>query len=159
MRSRVAVPLLCLMVWMGVLACSDGVSPTDMVDASFSAGGRSAFGFNGNCQWVSHRRGPPDRRRLLRPSDSLECHSHGDDRGGLQRRLRLHRSGGPGPTDRMSDRARASAGTPHSCSHPPPSSAPAPMQPSPPRLVATPLFCWPTSTGPATASTSRSRHR
>ncbi len=48
MRSRVAVPLLCLMVWTGVLACSNGVSPTDMVDASFSAGGRSAFGFNGN---------------------------------------------------------------------------------------------------------------
>ena len=48
MESRVAVPLLCLMTWMGVLACTDGVMPTDAVDASFSAGGRSAFGFNGN---------------------------------------------------------------------------------------------------------------
>ncbi len=48
MKSRVAVPLLCLLIWMGVLACSDGVMPTDAVDASFSAGGRSAFGFNGN---------------------------------------------------------------------------------------------------------------
>ena len=48
MKSRVAVPLLCLLIWMGVLACSDGMIPTDTRDASFSAGGRSAFGFNGN---------------------------------------------------------------------------------------------------------------
>ena len=48
MKSRVAVPLLCLLIWMGVLACTDGVVPTDAVDASFSAGGRSGFGFNGN---------------------------------------------------------------------------------------------------------------
>ncbi len=48
MKSRVAVPLLCLMIWMGVLACSDGMIPTDTREASFSAGGRSAFGFNGN---------------------------------------------------------------------------------------------------------------
>jgi len=47
MTSRVAVPLLCLLVWIGVLACSDAVSPTDAVNASFSAGGRIAFGFNG----------------------------------------------------------------------------------------------------------------
>ena len=50
MMSRVAVPLLCLLVWIGVLACSDGVSPTDAVNASFSAGGRSAFGFNGTAR-------------------------------------------------------------------------------------------------------------
>jgi len=50
MMSRVAVPLSCLLVWIGVLACSDGVSPTDAVNASFSAGGRSAFGFNGTAQ-------------------------------------------------------------------------------------------------------------
>jgi hypothetical protein len=50
MMSRVAVPLSCLLVWIGVLACSDGVSPTDAVNASFSAGGRSAFGFNGTAR-------------------------------------------------------------------------------------------------------------
>jgi hypothetical protein len=48
MTSRVAVPLLCLLVWIGVLACSDGVMPTDPAAASFTAGGRAAFGFNGN---------------------------------------------------------------------------------------------------------------
>jgi hypothetical protein len=50
MKSRVAVPLSCLLIWMGVLACSDGVIPTDTREASFSAGGRSAFGFNGNAR-------------------------------------------------------------------------------------------------------------
>ncbi|HMH56483.1 MAG TPA: hypothetical protein VK535_09500, partial [Gemmatimonadales bacterium] len=30
------------------LACSDGVAPTDSVQASLAASGRSAFGFNGN---------------------------------------------------------------------------------------------------------------
>ena len=48
MTSRVAVPLLCLLVWIGVLACSNGVMPTDPAAASFTAGGRAAFGFNGN---------------------------------------------------------------------------------------------------------------
>ena len=48
MTSRVAVPLLCLLVWIGVLACSDGIMPTDPAAASFTAGGRAAFGFNGN---------------------------------------------------------------------------------------------------------------
>jgi len=50
MMSRVAVPSLCLMVWMVVLACSDGVVPTDPVQASFNAGGRAAFGFNGTAR-------------------------------------------------------------------------------------------------------------
>jgi hypothetical protein len=50
MKSRVAIPLLCLLIWMGVLACSNGVMPTDAVGASFSAGGRSSFGFNGNAK-------------------------------------------------------------------------------------------------------------
>ena len=47
MTSRVAIPLLCLFVWIVVLACSDGIIPTDPVEASFKAGGRAAFGFNG----------------------------------------------------------------------------------------------------------------
>ncbi len=50
MKSRVAVPLLCLLIWMGVLACSDGMIPTDTREASFSAGGRSGFGFSGNAR-------------------------------------------------------------------------------------------------------------
>ena len=50
MKWRVAVPLLCLLIWMGVLACSDGMIPTDTREASFSAGGRSGFGFNGNAR-------------------------------------------------------------------------------------------------------------
>ena len=50
MKSRVAVPLLCLLVWMVVLACSNGVMATDAVGASFTAGGRSAFGFNGTAE-------------------------------------------------------------------------------------------------------------
>ncbi len=50
MKSRVAIPLLCLLIWMGVLACSDGMIPTDTRDASFSAGGRSGFGFNGDAR-------------------------------------------------------------------------------------------------------------
>jgi hypothetical protein len=48
MTSRVAVPLLCLLVWIGLLACNDGIMPTDPAAASFTAGGRAAFGFNGN---------------------------------------------------------------------------------------------------------------
>ena len=48
MTSRVAIPLLCLLVWIGVLACSDGIMPTDPAAASFTAGGRAAFGFNGH---------------------------------------------------------------------------------------------------------------
>src|SRR5580765_2361336 len=42
MTPRVAVPLLCLLVWIGVLACSDGIMPTDPATASFTAGGRAA---------------------------------------------------------------------------------------------------------------------
>lgn len=53
MKSRVAVPLLCLLIWMGVLACSDGMIPTDTREASFSAGGRSGFGFSGNARGFS----------------------------------------------------------------------------------------------------------
>ncbi|HEU5305269.1 MAG TPA: hypothetical protein VFU40_11540 [Gemmatimonadales bacterium] len=45
---RVAVPLLCLLVSVVVFACGDGIIPTDPVEASFTAGGRAAFGFNGN---------------------------------------------------------------------------------------------------------------
>jgi hypothetical protein len=48
MRSRVAVPLLGLLTWIVVLACSDGIMPTDPVEASFKAGGKAAFGFNGS---------------------------------------------------------------------------------------------------------------
>jgi hypothetical protein len=48
MTSRVAVPLLCLLVWtLVLLGCSDR-APTDPGMASYSAGGRSAVGFNGN---------------------------------------------------------------------------------------------------------------
>jgi hypothetical protein len=47
MTSRVAVPLLCLLVWAAVLACSDGVIPTEPAQASLAVGGRVAFGFNG----------------------------------------------------------------------------------------------------------------
>jgi hypothetical protein len=47
MMPRSTVPLLCLLVWIGVLACSDGIMPTDPVAASFTAAGRAAFGFNG----------------------------------------------------------------------------------------------------------------
>ena len=50
MKSRVAVPLLCLLVWMVVLACDNGVLPTDAVGPSFSASGRSSFGFNGTAE-------------------------------------------------------------------------------------------------------------
>jgi hypothetical protein len=48
MTARVAAPLLCLLVYIAVLACSDGILPTDPAAASFSQGGRAAFGFNGN---------------------------------------------------------------------------------------------------------------
>jgi len=46
MMSRVA--LLSLLVWVLALAYSEGIIPTDAVEASFKAGGRSAFGFNGS---------------------------------------------------------------------------------------------------------------
>ncbi|MFL5449808.1 MAG: hypothetical protein ACJ8A6_05490 [Gemmatimonadales bacterium] len=48
MTSRVAVPLLSLLLWTGVLACSDGLLPTDSAELSLAASGRTAFGFNGN---------------------------------------------------------------------------------------------------------------
>jgi hypothetical protein len=48
MTSRVAFPLLSLLVWTGVLACSDGLMPTDSAEASLAEGGRAAFGFNGD---------------------------------------------------------------------------------------------------------------
>jgi hypothetical protein len=46
MKSRIGVPLLCLLVWGLVLACRDGLIPTEPV-ASFKAAGRVAVGFNG----------------------------------------------------------------------------------------------------------------
>ena len=48
MTRRVAVRLLSLLVWVLVLAYSDGIIPTDPGEASFKAGGRAAFGFNGS---------------------------------------------------------------------------------------------------------------
>jgi hypothetical protein len=42
MMSRVAVPLLCLLTWALILACSDGIMPTDPVEAS-AAAARSQF--------------------------------------------------------------------------------------------------------------------
>ena len=45
MLPRVTGPLSGLL--MLVLACSDGVTPTDSAEPSFAAAGRSAFGFNG----------------------------------------------------------------------------------------------------------------
>jgi hypothetical protein len=48
MISRIAAPLLCLLVFTA-LACSDGTTPTGpAAAASLTAGGRAAFGFNGN---------------------------------------------------------------------------------------------------------------
>jgi hypothetical protein len=42
MSLRVAVPLFCLVVWIVVLACSEGIMPTDASEAGFkSAGGGS----------------------------------------------------------------------------------------------------------------------
>ena len=40
------VPLLSLLI--AALACTESVTPTDPVEASFKAAGRSAFGFNGS---------------------------------------------------------------------------------------------------------------
>jgi len=48
MTSRVAVPVLCLLVWGLVLACSDGAMPTEAAESNFKVGGRTAVGFNGN---------------------------------------------------------------------------------------------------------------
>jgi hypothetical protein len=48
MTSRVAVPLLSLLVWTGVLACSDGLMSTEPAEASLAVAGRAAFGFNGD---------------------------------------------------------------------------------------------------------------
>jgi hypothetical protein len=48
MNSRVAAPLVCLLLWGLVLACSDGIIPTEPAGASFTASGRTAVGFNGN---------------------------------------------------------------------------------------------------------------
>jgi hypothetical protein len=47
MKVRIAVPLLSLLIWGLVLACSDGITPTEPA-ASFKAVGRVAVGFNGN---------------------------------------------------------------------------------------------------------------
>jgi hypothetical protein len=41
-------PLLSLLVWTGVLACSDGLMSTEPAEASLAVGGRAAFGFNGD---------------------------------------------------------------------------------------------------------------
>jgi len=48
MTRRVPIQLFTLLGLALALACSDGVAPTDSVEASLAAGGRSAFGFNGN---------------------------------------------------------------------------------------------------------------
>ena len=48
MTRRVPIQLFTLLGLALALACSDGVAPTDSVQASLAAGGRSAFGFNGN---------------------------------------------------------------------------------------------------------------
>jgi hypothetical protein len=48
MTRRVPIQLFPLLGLALALACSDGVAPTDSVQASLAAGGRSAFGFNGN---------------------------------------------------------------------------------------------------------------
>jgi hypothetical protein len=48
MTRRVSIQLFPLLGLALALACSDGVAPTDSVQASLAAGGRSAFGFNGN---------------------------------------------------------------------------------------------------------------
>jgi hypothetical protein len=48
MTRRVPVQLFPLLGLTLALACNDGVAPTDSVQASLAAGGRSAFGFNGN---------------------------------------------------------------------------------------------------------------
>jgi hypothetical protein len=51
MTWRVTVPLFSLLVWgLVLMACSDGVTPTAAVEPSFNAGGRVAFGFNGNAR-------------------------------------------------------------------------------------------------------------
>jgi hypothetical protein len=47
MNSRIGVPLLCLLVWGLVLACSEATAPTESF-ASFKAAGRVAVGFNGD---------------------------------------------------------------------------------------------------------------
>ena len=48
MTRHVSIQLFTLLGLALALACSDGVAPTDSVQASLAAGGRSAFGFNGN---------------------------------------------------------------------------------------------------------------
>jgi len=49
MTRRVPITLFSLLGLALALGCSsDGVAPTDAVEASFNAGGRTAFGFNGN---------------------------------------------------------------------------------------------------------------
>jgi hypothetical protein len=48
MTRRVPIQLFPLLGLALALACSDGVAPTDSVQASLASGGRSAFGFNGN---------------------------------------------------------------------------------------------------------------
>jgi len=48
MTRRVPIQLFPLLGLALALACSDGVAPADSVQASLAAGGRSAFGFNGN---------------------------------------------------------------------------------------------------------------
>src|SRR4051794_747084 len=47
MKWRLAVPLLSLLVWGFILACNDGFMPSQPVQASFTAGERTGFGFNG----------------------------------------------------------------------------------------------------------------
>jgi hypothetical protein len=47
MTLRVPLPLFSLLGLGLALACSDGLAPTDAVEASLNAGGRAAFAFNG----------------------------------------------------------------------------------------------------------------
>jgi hypothetical protein len=37
MSLRVAVPLFCLVVWIVILACSEGIMPTDASEAGFKS--------------------------------------------------------------------------------------------------------------------------
>jgi len=48
MTRRVPIQLFPLLGLALALGCNDGVAPTESVQASLAAGGRSAFGFNGN---------------------------------------------------------------------------------------------------------------
>jgi hypothetical protein len=48
MKSRVVVPLLCLLAWGLILACSDRSISTEPMEAVFQAGEKTALGINGS---------------------------------------------------------------------------------------------------------------